>query len=432
MVTTAYPETITLAPPGRPVSGVVRLPGSKSITNRALLIAGLADGQSTIAGALFSDDTHYLSAALRALGCRVEEDPGGERFVVTGAGGPFPAREADLFVGNAGTAMRFLVGALALGHGCFRVDGVPRMRQRPIGPLIDGLRQLGVKVGAEFDNGCPPVVIEARSMRGGRVRMAGNRSSQYFSALMMAAPLTEQGIVIDVEGELVSRPFIDLTLAVMAAFGASGAHEGYRRIVVPGRQRYQGRVFQVEPDATAASYFFAAAALTGGAVTVAGLTEASAQGDLRFVDVLEQMGCRVERTAAGVTVTGPAQLRGVDADFEAISDTALTLAAIAPFADSPVRVRGIAHARLQETDRVAAMATELRKLGVPVEEHPDGWTIRPAAPHSGEVDTYDDHRMAMSFAVLSLRTPGVVIRDPRCVAKTFPDFFDRFGRLVAG
>ncbi|MCS6802001.1 MAG: 3-phosphoshikimate 1-carboxyvinyltransferase [Chloroflexota bacterium] len=431
-MTAAYPAAIAIPPAERPVSGTVHLPGSKSITNRALLIAGLADGQSTIEGALFSDDTHYLSAALRALGCAVSEDPASERFVVTGAGGPFPARAADLFVGNAGTAMRFLVGALPLGHGRFRVDGVPRMRQRPIGPLLDGLRQLGASVRAEFDNGCPPVLIEANGLRGGAVRMPGNRSSQYFSALMMAAPLTENGVVIEVEGELVSRPFLDLTLAVMAAFGAAGEHEAYRRIVVPGGQRYRGRHFRVEPDATAASYFFAAAALTGGTVTVAGLSEASAQGDLRFVEVLERMGCRVERGAAGVTVRGPERLRGVDADFGAISDTALTLAAIAPFADSPVRVRGIAHARLQESDRVAAMATELRKLGVPVEEHPDGWTIAPAQPRGGEVDTYDDHRMAMSFAVLSLRTPGVVIRDPRCVAKTFPDFFERFGRLIAG
>jgi 3-phosphoshikimate 1-carboxyvinyltransferase len=421
-----------IRPPGRPVSGTVEVPGSKSITNRALLVAGLAEGRSTLEGALSSDDTHYLSAALRALGCVVEEDAAAGRFTVVGAGGPFPATEADLFIGNAGTAARFLVGVLPLGRGRFRVDGVPRMRQRPIGPLLDGLRQLGAVVSAEFDNDCPPVHIEASGLPGGHVRMAGSQSSQYFSALMMAAPLTEHGIEIEVVGTLVSRPFLDLTLAVMRAFGAVGEHHAYRRISVPGGQRYRGTAFRVEPDATSASYFFAAAAVTGGTVTVAGLTPASAQGDLGFVEVLARMGCRVERTAFGVTVSGPERLRGVDADFEDISDTALTLAAIAPFADAPVRVRGIGHTRAQETDRVAAMATELRKLGVPVEEHPDGWTIWPAQPHGGTVETYDDHRMAMSLAVLSLRTPGVVIRDPRCVAKTFPDFFDRFGRLIAG
>ncbi|GIW08418.1 MAG: hypothetical protein KatS3mg060_3223 [Dehalococcoidia bacterium] len=234
-VTISYPETIAVAPANRPIVATVRVPGSKSITNRALLIAGLAEGRTTIEGALFSDDTHYLSAALRALGCTVAEDPVSERFVVDGAGGPFPATAADLFVGNAGTAMRFLVGVLPLGRGRFRVDGVGRMRERPIGPLIDGLRQLGVNVRAEFANDCPPVVIEANGVRGGRVKMAGARSSQYFSALLMAAPLTAHGIQIEVDGELVSRPFIDLTLAVMAGVWRSRPPRGLSHHWCAGR-----------------------------------------------------------------------------------------------------------------------------------------------------------------------------------------------------
>ena len=431
-MTTRYPAQITIPPVSRPVRGQVRLPGSKSITNRALLIAGLAEGVSTLEGALFSDDTRYLSQALLQLGCEVHAEEEHEQIVVRGVGGPFPATTADLYLGNAGTATRFLVGVLPLGRGRFRVDGSPRMRERPIGPLLAGLQQLGVRAWAEAGNDCPPVVIEAAGLRGGEVTMRGDVSSQYFSALMLAAPLTEEGIALTVSGPLVSAPFLELTRAVMAAFGANASWEGERRIVVPGRQGYRGRRFLVEPDATAASYFFAAAAVTGGEVQVLGLTEHSAQGDLRFVDVLAQMGCTVERRAEGVCVRGPACLHGIEVDLSAISDTALTLAAVAPFADSPVRVRGIAHSRAQETDRVAAMATELRKLGVPVVEHGDGWTIFPATPHGGEVETYDDHRLAMSFAVLSLRTPGVVIRDPGCVAKTFPDFFDRLGRLLAG
>ncbi|MFN8532328.1 MAG: 3-phosphoshikimate 1-carboxyvinyltransferase [Dehalococcoidia bacterium] len=427
-----YPDHVEIIPPGRPVLGTVRLPGSKSITNRALLLAGLADGQSTLDGALFSDDTHYLSESLRRLGCHVIEDAPAERFIVDGAGGPFPVDGAELFIGNAGTAARFLVGVLPLGHGRFRLDGSARMRQRPIGPLVDGLRQLGATISTEFDNDCPPVLVEAHGLAGGPVTMAGNRSSQYFSALMMAAPLTEHGIDLTVEGTLVSRPFIDLTLAVMAAFGVRGEHEHYEVIRIPGGQHYRAGHYQVEPDATAASYFFAAAAITGGSVRVEGVGGGSAQGDLGFVDVLERMGCRVDRQQNSLTVHGPERLSGIDVSFEEISDTALTMAAIAPFADGPVRVRGIAHTRAQETDRIAAMAAELTKLGVPVEEHPDGWTIYPAQPRPGAVDTYDDHRIAMSFAVLGLRAPGVVIRDPGCVAKTFPDFFERFGRLVGG
>ncbi len=422
-----YPQSLAVPVAARPVSGAVRVPGSKSITNRALLIAGLADGRSRIDGALFSDDTQYLAESLRRLGVAVSEESADERFTVDGAGGHFPALRADLFTGNAGTATRFLVAAVCLGNGVYRIDGSERMRERPIRTLLDGLRQIGANIEDERGTGCPPVIVHAHGLEGGSVSMNGSVSSQYFSALMLAGPLTKHGLTIKVDGELVSRPFVALTAAVMRAFGAhAGVSSDYREIQVPGSQRYESRDYRVEPDATSASYFYAAAAITGGTVRVDGLSAESVQGDIEFVRVLERMGCRAVRTADAIELHGPASLRGIDVDMADISDTSLTLAAIAPFASSPVTIRGVAHSRAQETDRVAAMATELRKIGVTVDEHEDGWTIYPARPTGGEIATYDDHRMAMSFAVLGLRVPGITILDPGCVKKTFPDFWDRF------
>jgi 3-phosphoshikimate 1-carboxyvinyltransferase len=403
------------------------VPGSKSITNRALLVAALADGGSELRGALHSDDTRYMAAALNALGVCVESDEADASFRIVGGGGTFPAAEADLFVGNAGTAMRFLTAALPLGHGRFRIDGVPRMRQRPIAPLLDALNDLGADVRSERETGCPPVVVRADGLRGGRTRMAGDLSSQYFSALLLAAPYAREGVIVDVAGDLVSKPYLPMTAAVMAAFGVEAdldtAH--WRRLGVRPGQRYQGRVFHVEPDASNASYFFAAAAVTGGRVRIDGLGRASTQGDLRFVDALRAMGAEVEIGDDFTEVRGPADgaLRGVDLDLGPISDTAQTLAAIAPFASGPTTIRGIAHARLKETDRVAALATELRRLGQDVDERPDGLRITPRPIQPAEIATYDDHRMAMSFAVAALRAPGITLRDPDCVAKTFPGFF---------
>jgi 3-phosphoshikimate 1-carboxyvinyltransferase len=429
-------SVIEVPPIVRPIDAVARIPGSKSITNRALLVAALASGESEITGALHSDDTRYMAAALNALGLSVESDEPGERFVVRGGDGTFPAREADLFVGNAGTAMRFLTAALTLGHGRFRLDGVPRMRQRPIAPLLDALNALGADAVSELGTGCPPVVIRARGLRGGHAALAGDQSSQFFSALLLAAPYAEQGVELTVLGDLVSKPYMTMTAAVMQDFGVSVEMdtEAWRRFAVAPGQRYRGRVYRVEPDASNASYFFAAAAVTGGRVRVEGLGTRSTQGDVRFVDALAAMGASVTITDTFIDVIGPpgGALRGVDLDLNAISDTAQTLAAIAPFADGPTRIRGIAHARLKETDRVAALATELRRLGQEVEEHPDGLTIVPRPIVPADVHTYDDHRMAMSFAITALRAPGVRILDPGCVAKTFPDFFERLADVVAG
>jgi 3-phosphoshikimate 1-carboxyvinyltransferase len=422
-------RAVRLVPGTEPFSAVVVVPGSKSITNRALIIAALARGESLLRGALASDDTLYMAEALRHLGLSVDHDREQSTFRVIGGDGGFPTREADLFVGNSGTSMRFLVAALANGQGRYRVDGIERMRQRPIAPLLDALCDFGVSVRSEFGTGCPPVVIDADGLEGGTTRMPGDQSSQYFSALLMAAPYARQGVRVEVIGDLVSKPYMPMTTSVMAAFGVEAEidQEEWSWFRVAPGQRYQGRDFLIEPDASNASYFFAAAAITGGRVRIDGLGTTSTQGDLGFVRALEAMGATVEMTENSTTVTGPSsgELRGVTLDMNAISDTAQTLSAIAPFADGPTTITGIGHARLKETDRVAALATELRKMGQEVHEFPDGLTIEPRPIVPAEIATYDDHRMAMSFGVAALRAPEITILDPGCTAKTFPDFFDR-------
>lgn len=405
------------------------VPGSKSLTNRALLVAALADGDSELVGALHSDDTRYMATALNALGVGVESDEERSRFAIQGGRGTFSAAEADLFVGNSGTTMRFLTAALPLGHGRYRIDGVPRMRLRPIAPLLEALQDLGADARSELDTGCPPVVVEAEGLRGGQTRMAGDLSSQYFSALLLAAPYAREGVSVEIAGDLVSKPYLPMTTSVMAAFGVTADldTDKWQHLEVRPGQRYSGRIYQIEPDASNASYFFAAAAVTGGRVRVEGLGKASTQGDLHFVDVLRAMGAEVEMSDTFTEVRGPANgdLKGVDLDLGPISDTAQTLAAIAPFATGPTTIHGVAHARIKETDRVAALACELRRLGQEVEEFADGLRITPRPIQPADVETYDDHRMAMSFGVAALRAPGIRLCDPGCVAKTFPNFFDQ-------
>ena len=415
-------------PLAQPPNCTVRLPGSKSITNRALLIAALADGDSTLDDALFSDDTQYMADAWRRLGVAIEADPAAHRFHVRGCGGAIPASTAELFAGNAGTAMRFLVAALCLGHGHFRIDGTSRMRQRPIQDLLDALAQLGAAVRCESPGGCPPVTVDAEGLRGGRATIAANKSSQFLSAVLLVAPYARDGVILEVSGEVVAPPYVDITDAVMRAFDVTLSRDGYRRFVVTP-QHYSARHYRIEPDASSAHYFLAAAALTGGRVVVEGLGNSSIQGDVHFVDVLERMGATVERQHDTLTVQGTEQLDGIDVDMNAISDTAPTLAAIAPFARSRVTIRNVAHLRLQESDRLRAVATELHRLGVRVRELPDGLVIEPSAIQPAVVDTYDDHRIAMSFALVGLRVAGIGIRDPECVRKTFPDFFERLEGL---
>ncbi|TAJ18081.1 MAG: 3-phosphoshikimate 1-carboxyvinyltransferase [Dehalococcoidia bacterium] len=412
-----------IEPVAAPFDAVVELPGSKSYTNRALLIAALARGRSEITQALASDDTHYMRTALKAMGVGIE-DRDAHTFIVTGVDGEFPSQGASLMVGNAGTAARFLTAAVALGHGTFTVDGSEAMRKRPIHPLIEGLRQLGVDIESKEGTGCPPVIVRANGIPGGRAVMRGDISSQYFSALLMAAPYAASDVEIEVDGDLVSSPYVTMTLSTMAEFGVHAERDGDRRFRVPAGQRYEARSYAVEPDASAASYFFTAAAVTGGRVVVPRLGSRSAQGDLGILEVLERMGCRVRINEDSIEVQGPAQLRGVDADFTQMGDVATSLMAIAPFADGPTTVRGIAQTHYEESDRPVAAATELQRMGLRVESDWDSVTIYPGIPQPAEVQTYDDHRIAMSFAVTGLRAPGIAIANPECVSKTFPEYFE--------
>jgi 3-phosphoshikimate 1-carboxyvinyltransferase len=421
------PAVRAIVPLGAPPDAAVAVPGSKSLTNRALVIATLADGTSRLANALLADDTAVMVDALRRLGFEVVVDGRAPAMTVIGRGGRIPASSADLFVGNAGTAARFLTALVCLGHGRYRLDGAVRMRERPIEPLADALAALGASVTTT--GGSLPVVVEARGLRGGAATVRGDLSSQFVSALLMAAPYAERDVDLRVEGRLVAAPYVEMTLAAMAACGIAVEHEALRWFRIAAGQRYRARDQAVEPDASAAAYFFAAAAITGGRVTVPGLGRDSCQGDARFADVLEQMGARVERGADALVVSGTGRVRGVDVDLGAMSDQTMTLAAIAPFAEGPTRIRGVGHIRHQESDRLAATAAELRRLGQEVEEFEDGLLIVPRPVRPAVIQTYDDHRIAMAFAVTGLRSPGIAIADPGCVAKTFPDFFERLERL---
>jgi 3-phosphoshikimate 1-carboxyvinyltransferase len=420
---------LDLRPLERAPDATVRVPGSKSITNRALLIAALADGESVLSGALFSDDTRYMAEALRALGAGVEADEGAARLAVAGTGGVWPAARADLWAGNAGTTMRFLTAALCLGRGRYRIDGSARMRERPIQDLLDALAQLGARVRAENGDGCPPVVVEAEGLGGGTIEIRGERSSQFVSAVLQAAPYAAADVTLGLSGELIAKPYVDMTISVMRAFGVEVDREGYERFHVAAPQEYRGRTYAIEPDASSAHYFWAAAALTGGRVRVEGLGRDSLQGDVRFAELLEAMGAEVRWEPSAVEVSGPERLSGIDVDLNALSDTAPTLAVLGAFTTGPVRLRNVAHLRWQESDRLHAVATELARLGVTVEELADGIEVRPSAVRPGLVRTYDDHRIAMSFALIGLRVAGVRIEDPGCVAKTFPDFFARLEEL---
>jgi 3-phosphoshikimate 1-carboxyvinyltransferase len=423
------PAVLPIEPASRPIRGQARPPGSKSYTNRALLLAGLARGTSTLEGALFSDDTLHMARGLEALGLRVVVDEEGERFEVEGGAGAFPASTATVFVGNSGTTARFLAPAMALGRGVFALDGNEAMQKRPLQPLLDALTALGGRATSLRGNGCPPIRVEASGLDGGAVRMPGGVSSQYFSALLMVAPCTRRGVTIDVDGDLVSKPYLDVTAQAMAAFGGRLDRDASYRHFDVRPAPYTATRYVVEPDASAASYFFAAAAVTGGRVLVPGLGSRSLQGDLGFVRVLERMGCEVRQTATETEVTGPPALSGIEIDMSNLSDTAQTLGAIAPFAKGPTRVTGIGFIRRKETDRVGAVVAELKRLGVRAEEEDDGFVVYPGVPQPGDVETYDDHRMAMSFAVTGLAAPGIRIRNPACVSKTFPEFFTVLERL---
>jgi 3-phosphoshikimate 1-carboxyvinyltransferase len=418
-------EFIDMQPVDHPVDSAITPPGSKSLTNRALIIAAMADGRSVLSGALDSDDTVAMSESLRRLGIEVEHDASAATMTVVGRGGCFPNASAELEIGNSGTSIRFLTGMLGFAGGNYTLDGIERMRERPIGPLVDALSKLGANIKAISPNACPPVKIDGPAIVGGTVSLSGNLSSQYLSGLLMAAPLASEDVTLQIDGPLISKPYVDMTCSVMNSFGVEvdSGPETSNQFVIPAGQKYQATAYAIEPDASAASYFWAVPAILGGTATVHGLTEKSLQGDVGFVRCLEKMGCEVEFHDNSISVTGPAK-HGIHIDMSDVSDTVQTLAAGALFVEGPTTVTNIAHNRVKETDRIGNLAIELRKFGVQVDEQPDGLTIHPAPLHGAEIETYDDHRMAMSLSLVGLKQPGVRILDPGCVSKTYPRFFD--------
>jgi len=429
--------------PVRSINSEIRPPGSKSITNRALVLAALAKGTSLLHNALDSEDTRLMIHALQSLGIETVHDPEQETILVHGCDGRLRKKNIDIFVGNSGTTIRFLTAMVTLGCGTYRLDGIDRMRQRPIEPLLKALQNLGVNCHCENDTGCPPVVVQANGLQGGQTTICTQVSSQYLSGLLLAAPYARNNVELQVTGPLVSTPYLNMTTDLMRHFGVSveapllpnRRHTALTHppseqniYLIPAPQSYLGKHFSIEPDASAASYFFAAGAITGGKVRVHGLSQQSLQGDLDFVLLLERMGCSVNFTQTYTEVCG-ASLNGIEVDMADISDTVPTLAVVALFAKGPTSITGIEHIRVKETDRISAVAAELRKLGATVKEEPGGMVIHPPSDKNNAIDrpvlieTYNDHRMAMSFALAGLRFPNVHICDPQCVDKTYPDFF---------
>jgi 3-phosphoshikimate 1-carboxyvinyltransferase len=412
--------------PARRAAGTVRLPGSKSISNRVLLLAALAAGDTEVSGLLDADDTRVMRDALGKLGVKFSGAS------VEGVGGAFPVKQADLFLGNAGTAFRPLTAALAFCGGTYRLSGVPRMHERPIGDLVDALRGIGARIDYEDKEGFPPLVVRAAKPEVENLKVRGDVSSQFLTSLLMALPLSRRAARVQVQGELISKPYVEITLNVMRLFGVQVKRSGWRWFDVPASGYLSPKKIFVEGDASSASYFLAAGAVGGGPVRVEGVGRESIQGDVRFTEVLERMGAAVSFGKDHIEVQGAGKLRAIDMDMNHIPDAAMTAAVLALFADGRSTIRNVGSWRVKETDRLAAMATELRKLGAQVEEGTDFLKISPGKLKPGvSIDTYDDHRMAMSFSLVALGGVPVRINDPRCVAKTFPGFFDSWKGILS-
>jgi len=433
-----YPNHLTLVP-AMAARGTVRLPGSKSISNRILLLAALANGTTQIKDLLASDDTHVMLMALQKLGVHWQQQGESQNFDVTGAGGSFPTHAADLFMGNAGTAIRPLTAALAVAGGDYTVHGVARMHERPIGDLVDALNAVGARITYTGNPGFPPLHIQRGQVHPTTMQVRGNVSSQFLTALLMAAPLMarEEALVIHVVGALISKPYIEITLNLMQRFGVEVERSAWSAFTIaPGQQYASPGIVHVEGDASSASYFLAAGAISGGPVRVEGVGRESIQGDVRFVEALAQMGAHITMGPNWIEARSNGLLKAIDADFNHIPDAAMTIAVAALYADGPSTLRNIGSWRVKETDRLSAMTTELRKLGALVEEGTDYLRVTPPiALEPATIDTYDDHRMAMCFSLASLRGAGLAgttvrINDPKCVAKTFPDYFDAFGAIA--
>ncbi|GAA3902616.1 MULTISPECIES: 3-phosphoshikimate 1-carboxyvinyltransferase [Gibbsiella] len=422
-------DSLTLQPVAL-VDGTVNLPGSKSVSNRALLLSAFAEGTTTLTNLLDSDDVRHMLNALQALGVSYQLSDDRTTCRVTGVAGPLQAKQPlELFLGNAGTAMRPLAAALCLGHGDVVLTGEPRMKERPIGHLVDALRQGGAVIDYLEQSGYPPLRLRG-GFRGGDVSVDGSVSSQFLTALLMTAPLAEQDTHIHIKGELVSKPYIDITLHLMATFGVAVSHENYRVFHIRGQQTYRSPgEYLVEGDASSASYFLAAGAIRGGTVRVTGIGKNSVQGDTQFAHVLEKMGAKVVWGDDFIECTR-GSLKGIDMDMNHIPDAAMTIATTALFAEGPTTIRNIYNWRVKETDRLAAMAIELRKVGAEVEEGEDFIRVVPPAKlRAAEIGTYNDHRMAMCFSLVALSDTPVTILDPKCTAKTFPDYFEQLIRI---
>lgn len=431
-------DRLTLTPPGKPFDAVITPPGSKSLTNRAMVLAALGDGVSTLSNVLFADDTLVMMECLTRLGIHVEVDRPNHAVRVHGLGGNIPRNSADLFCGNSGTTIRFLTAMCALGSGTFNLDGIPRMRERPIGELVELLRQLGVRSEYVLEPGFPPVNILAHGLPGGIARFGGSKSSQFLSAVVQVAPYAKHEVQIDLEGPQTSWPYVAMTMRLMDTFGITpelirDPQTGDpRRIHVPHREAYRATDYAIEPDASNATYFLAAAAISPGSrVTVNHLNKQSLQGDVGFAEVLRQMGAAVTYKDNEITVCGPDALEGIEVNLEMMPDTAQTLAVAALFVSSSTTITGLHTLRVKETDRIAALAAELTKLGAKVDVDQGALTIHPPGKlKSADIDTYDDHRMAMSFALAGLRASGVRINDPACVNKTYPNYFEDLSRVT--
>ena len=424
------PDNRPITPRGA-LDATLHVPGSKSLTNRALLIAGLADGESRLSGALSSDDTVVMREALEALGARV--DDAGDLWLVTGTNGRFRAPLEPLYIQNSGTSARFLAAAATLATGPVVIDGNARMRERPIVHLAEGLRTLGAGVEIEGRDGCPPIRISGGGLPGGPGEIDASQSSQYVSALLLAAPYADKDVELNLTGgAVVSKPYIDVTLETMHAFGARAEWTGDTRLEVEAGATYHARTFKVEADASSAAYPFCAAAIAGGRVSVEGVRAGSLQSDFKILDLLAPMGCQVTRRGDSVEVRGPegGRLRSLgEVDMNDFPDAVLAYAVVCLFADGPTTIKDIYNLRIKETDRLEALQTEIRKLGAGAETGRDWLRIEPAPLHGAEIETYDDHRMAMAFSLAGLRVPGVVILDAGCVSKTWPDYFETFEQL---
>jgi len=405
----------------------VMVPGSKSYTHRIFIAAALADGTSTVLNPLESEDTGLTLQALVQMGARAKKT---DTVAITGFGGqPQPCAE-PIYLGNSGTSIRLLTGIAALGSGCYRLTGTERMGQRPIADLLEGLSQIGVVTRCDHLNGCPPLEVVGGTISGRHLKIVCRESSQYMSSLLLLAPCTARGLEIHVVGEPVSKPYIDMTLEIMQQFGIAVARDGYRRFTVAGGQSYQAGTYAVEPDFSQASYFWGAAAVTGRTVKVKAISRESGQGDLRLVAVLAKMGCTVTYEEDGIAVSG-GELHGINVDMGDMPDMVPTLAVVAAFARGQTVIHNVAHLHGKESDRLQAVAAELSKMGIAARCGADDLVITGGRPQGAEIDTYDDHRIAMSFAIAGLKTPGTIIRNPGCVEKSFPAFWEVLETLYA-